>query len=243
MAIGWICLHRGLLDWEWYSDANVSRLFIHCLLRANHKPKSWRGIEIGKGQFWTSLESLSKETGLSTSELRTSIVKLEKTGELASKGQARGRMITVCNYDQYQESDKPVSKVIAKSSQADDKLLTTNNNENNENNENKKGLSTAKVSLDWSSISLNEKQIADIKAIRTAAKAKLTQRSLNGIIKELNKAMDAGISYEESIDIWAIRGWKSFAAEWALNHKGQDNGKNKSQSGSGWTITTQDNNF
>lgn len=132
---GWICLHRSLLGWEWYNDINVTRLFIHCLIKANHKPKKWRGVAIDRGQFWTSLDSLSKETGLSTSKLRTAILKLEKTGELASKGQAGGRMVTVLRYGEYQENDKPVSKELASGSQASSKPLAATNNDNNHNNE------------------------------------------------------------------------------------------------------------
>lgn len=151
MSSGWICLHRGLIDWEWYDDINTCRLFIHCLLRANHSPKKWRGIDIKRGQFWTSLDTLSKETGLSASKIRTSISKLEKTGEIASKGQAGGRMITISNYDTYQENDKPDSKSLASQSQANDKPIATNNNDNNENNNNngtKKREVFAKPSLE-----------------------------------------------------------------------------------------------
>ena len=50
---GWISLHRKLKDWEWYTEPNTFRLFIHCLLSANHKDNSWRGIEVKKGSFVT----------------------------------------------------------------------------------------------------------------------------------------------------------------------------------------------
>ena len=65
MDNGWIKIHRKLLEWEWYTDINVKVLFIHLLLKANHKPKSYRGIVIETGQVMTGLELLSKETGLS----------------------------------------------------------------------------------------------------------------------------------------------------------------------------------
>ena len=89
-------MHRGLLDWEWYDDINVCRLFVHCLLRANHKPKQWRGKTIDRGQFWTSLDTLSAETGLSKKQIRVAFDKLKSTGEVASKGQATGRMDAQC---------------------------------------------------------------------------------------------------------------------------------------------------
>ena len=136
MQQGWICLHRGLLDWEWYNDMNTTRLFIHCLLRANHKENKWRGMSIERGQFWTSLPTLEKETGLSTSQIRTCINKLKSTGELTVKPQATGRMITVLKYNDYQDNDRPIDRPVTGQSQTSDRPVTANNNDNNKNNDN-----------------------------------------------------------------------------------------------------------
>ncbi len=140
MSQGWICLHRSILDWEWYEDKNATRLFIHCLLRANHKDKEWRGKDIKRGQFWTSLETLTAETGLTQKQIRGAISKLEGTGEMASKGYATGRMITMLNYESYQGEGKQKGeqkgKQGANEGQAEGKQRATNNNDNNENNEN-----------------------------------------------------------------------------------------------------------
>ena len=135
MSTGWIKIHRGLISWEWYDDINTSRLFIHCLIRANHSDANWRGTEIKRGSFLTSLETLSKETSLSVSQIRTSLKKLNSTNEITSLSQARSRVITVVNYDSYQASDKLPSKLVAGSSQADDKLVTTDKNVKNVENE------------------------------------------------------------------------------------------------------------
>ena len=125
---GWIKLHRGLIDWEWYTDHNTCRLFIHCILRANHADTKWRGQKLNRGQFITSLESLSNETGLSVSQIRTSFSKLKSTDEIASLSQARSRVITVLKYDQYQSDDRLSDKQIASESQADDKQIATDKN-------------------------------------------------------------------------------------------------------------------
>lgn len=125
---GWIKLHRSIVDWEWYDDINTTRLFIHLLLVANHSAQKWRGITIDRGQKLTSLERLSKETGLSVSKIRTSIKKLILTDEIASQSHAQYTVFTIKNYDYYQGVDKP----IADESQAIDKPVTTNKNEKNE---------------------------------------------------------------------------------------------------------------
>ena len=104
--IGFIILHRSLLEWEWYNDVNTTRLFIHCLLKANYKTKQWRGITIDRGTFLTSTKSLVKETGLTTRQIRTSLLKLVMTGELTIKPTTKNTTITVNNYDAYQSNDK-----------------------------------------------------------------------------------------------------------------------------------------
>ena len=80
----YIKLFRKMTKWEWYTDSKTFKLFLHCLIRANWKDGSWRGIKYKRGQFITSLRTLSKETGLSIQNVRTAIKHLELTGELTS---------------------------------------------------------------------------------------------------------------------------------------------------------------
>ena len=135
---GFIMLHRKLLDWEWYDDINTSRLFIHCLLKANHKDNNWRGMSIKRGQFISSLSKLASETSLTVKQIRTSLKKLNSTNEVASKGQAQHTVFTVINYDTYQGEGKQ----RANEGQTKGKRRATNNNDNNDNNENNPIVST-----------------------------------------------------------------------------------------------------
>ena len=128
MSTGWIKLHRQLLEWEWYDDTNTKCLFLHCLLRANHSDAEWRGHNIKRGQFLTSVDTLTRETGLSVSQIRTSLKKLISTNEIASKSQARSTVITVVQYDSHQGSDKPDDKLMTMKSQADDNEIATDKN-------------------------------------------------------------------------------------------------------------------
>ena len=102
---GWIKFHRKFINWEWYDDINTSRLFIHCLLKANHQDRKWRGITIKKGQFVTSLSKLSKESGLSLQQTRTSISKLKSTHDLTYTPTSKYTLITLDNFDKYQNSN------------------------------------------------------------------------------------------------------------------------------------------
>ena len=132
---GWIMLHRQLLEWEWYTDANVSRLFIHCLLKANHKDGNWKGIPIKRGQFITSLDRLAAETSLSKSQLRTSIKKLKSTHEIAHEGNTQHTVITLLCYESYQGGDTRDDTPVTHKSHTDDTQIAPNKNDNNINND------------------------------------------------------------------------------------------------------------
>lgn len=136
----YIKLFRKMLNWEWYTDVNTKVLFLHCLLKANWKDGSWHGHAYKRGQFITSLKSLSKETGLTIQQVRTALDHLKSTGELTSTEYPKFRVITVVSYDLFQSTNKQINnKLTSKSTgnqQATNKVATTDirtykNNKNN----------------------------------------------------------------------------------------------------------------
>jgi hypothetical protein len=126
---GWIKLHRSILDWEWYSDVNTSRLFTHLLLKANYKPKNWKGIPVEIGQTITSRETLSRETGLSIQQIRTSLNKLKSTSDITIESTSTYTVVTLAAYSLYQSMDElPTIKITSDSTneqQTDNKPITT----------------------------------------------------------------------------------------------------------------------
>lgn len=103
---GWIKIHRRLLDWEWYSDTNMVRLFLHLLLKANSSDRRWQGREVPRGSLVTSRATLEAETGLSQKTIRTCLARLIATGEIEVEATHRFSIITICNFDNYQESEQ-----------------------------------------------------------------------------------------------------------------------------------------
>ena len=122
---GWIKTHRTLLFWEWYTSVEVFKLFMHCLLKANHEPKKWHGIEIQSGQFVTSLQNLAIESGLSVRQVRTALNKLKATQEVTHETTASYSIITINNWDKWQMSDTVCDKLATSERQAIDKPSTT----------------------------------------------------------------------------------------------------------------------
>ena len=125
---GWIKIHRQLLEWEWYDDINVTRLFLHILLKANHKSKNYKGELIQIGEHLTSREILSNETGLTIRQVRTALTKLKTTNEVTIKSSSQGTKIQVVNYEKYQVT---TNEVTAKRP-ASDQQTTSNKNVKNE---------------------------------------------------------------------------------------------------------------
>lgn len=99
---GWIKLHRSILQWEWYADWKVWRVFEHLLLRANFEETEWRGRKITRGQIVISYTELAGRTGLTVQQVRTALDKLRKTEEITCKGCNKFSTITINNYTHYQ---------------------------------------------------------------------------------------------------------------------------------------------
>lgn len=131
---GWIKIHRQLLEWEWYDDINVTRLFLHILLKANHKSKNYKGELIQIGEHLTSREILSNETGLTIRQVRTALTKLKTTNEVTIKASSQGTKIQVVNYEKYQVT---TNEMTAKRP-ATDQQATSNKNDKNEKNKKNK---------------------------------------------------------------------------------------------------------
>lgn len=101
---GWVKLYRSIRKWEWWEDINCYRLFTYCFMTANTAPRRWKGVWVGRGSFVTSYARLSSETALTVREVRTALEHLKSTNELTSRTTNRYTVITVCNYDRYQEA-------------------------------------------------------------------------------------------------------------------------------------------
>jgi len=100
---GWIKLHRAFAKWEWSDEPFMVSLFIHLLLAASNRDTKWKGEVLKRGQVIFGLNKWSSKTGISIQSLRTSLKKLESTGEINTKSTSKYTIITICNYNKYQE--------------------------------------------------------------------------------------------------------------------------------------------
>lgn len=142
---GNISINRKITDWEWYSDANTFRVFMHLLLNANWKEKTWKGHIIKRGQLITSSMSIAQDLRLSRQSVRLSISKLKSTNEITTTTTNKFTFVTIVKYDVYQHSTKennpqtnpqPTQPTTNKQPTSNQQTTTTNK-DNNYNKENK----------------------------------------------------------------------------------------------------------
>lgn len=128
---GYIKIYRSIAEWEWHDDPNTGWLYVMLLVLANHEDGKWHGEVVKRGQLVTSLQRLSKITGISVQSIRTGLTRLHETGEVTSKSTNKYRIITICNYERYQDIKVITNKQATSNQQATNKQLTTNKNEKN----------------------------------------------------------------------------------------------------------------
>lgn len=99
-----IKIDKSFLYWEWYQDINTKCLFLHCLLKASHSDTSYRGHDIKRGSFLTSIRILASETGLSVQQTKTALEHLQKSNEITIKPTHKYTIITLEKYEVFQYS-------------------------------------------------------------------------------------------------------------------------------------------
>lgn len=137
--MGWIKLHRQLLDWEWFSDKNVLAVFLYLLLTANHKDGFWQGHAVGAGQRITSHKKIATATNLSIQEVRTALKKLKKSGEIEVLATHQFLLVSLVKWAFFQgqdyESNTPSNTLATDLQHTTNTPSTTNKNEKNKKND------------------------------------------------------------------------------------------------------------
>ena len=232
---GWIKIYDKILNWEWYSNTNVVRVFLHCLLKANYQQKIWQGIVIERGQFITSIATLSSETGLTPKQIRGTLTKLQKTNNVTIKGANKYSIITVCNYDSYQSDTNPKGQAKGQTSgQAEGQTKVTEKGNNIRytyttdttelelfKNLTPKGDKTKKRKADndfdivgyLQSRGVTEQHIQDYLKVRKEKKAVNTLTAMQRIDTQIQLAH---ISWDEAVACCIEWDWKGFNHDWYI---------------------------
>ncbi len=103
---GYIKLHRNIFKWELWQDQKAFRLFVTLLLMANVSDAEFEGELVQRGQVVTSLKRLSEISGLTPKQVRSSLAKLERAKSVANLSSPKNRIITIKNYEKFQNGAK-----------------------------------------------------------------------------------------------------------------------------------------
>lgn len=136
---GWIKLHRKLLDSQVFQSEGLLKVWIWCLLKANHKDnwvsvKTGRGITevlVRRGQFIFGRETASKELKMAPRTVYDRMQKLARMQNLAIQPATHYSIVTIQNYNHYQKSE-----IINPTSNPTPNQHPTNTNKNDDNKNN-----------------------------------------------------------------------------------------------------------
>ena len=200
MNRGYIRVYRKLEDWDWYKNPTILALWIHILMKANHTNKKWQGEMIKRGSFITGLKQLANDTGLSVQQIRTGLKKLELTSNLTSKSTNKYRIITVLDYNDYQNNNKQPNKQTTNKQQSNNNQITPTNNLKNDKHY------KALEEKHYDNFELNELFIEFLK-LRKTLKAVNSERAIKGL-KNKMKMVDDNIKIQ-MINNAIIGSWKT----------------------------------
>ncbi len=125
MKENWIKLHSKILEWGWYKNSNVFRVFIHCLLKANWKDGEFEGQTIPRGSFITGRKELANQLNMTEQEIRTALKHLNSTNEITIKTTNKYSIITIVNYDLYQQNNQEYNQQLTNNQPTTNQQLTT----------------------------------------------------------------------------------------------------------------------
>jgi len=220
MDNSFIKLSRKIKLWEWYTDGNTVRLFLHLLLNANFKPSRYRGYDLPKGSLIIGRKQLALDLNLSERQIRTSLSKLTSTNELTIKTTNRFSICTIAKWADYQ--DKRPTKSPTDDQQATNKRPTSDQQMTTEEegkNERRKEGKNRSGSINYDSFpALPKKQLLDDwLQVRKTKRAANTQTAIDGVGRELHKAVNAGYGVDACFQIMAEQSWAGFRFKWLEN--------------------------
>lgn len=133
MSNGWIKLHRRLLDNPRATDPEWLSVWIYLLLNATHQPRKMnfdgKIVELQPGQLITGRFAIAENTGVNESKVKRILQTLKTDQQIDQQAGVKGSMITVRNWQAYQDADQQIDQRLTSKRPATDQRLTTNKKE------------------------------------------------------------------------------------------------------------------
>lgn len=129
----YIKLCDKIVDWEWFTDGNMLKVWLYLLVKAQYADGKYRGVDVKRGQLLTGRKLIANETRLSEQQVRTCINRLKSSGQITIESTNQYSLITIVKYDDYQGSDsyniqqiiQPANLPITNDQPTDNQRITT----------------------------------------------------------------------------------------------------------------------
>lgn len=100
---GFIFLLRKIIEWRWFKFPHHLQMFIYLLEMANWKDTQFGKIELKRGQLITSQRTIREDLGCSFETINKVLKDLVETGEITKESLSKGTLITIPNYNEFQD--------------------------------------------------------------------------------------------------------------------------------------------
>lgn len=155
MNNGFIALSRTLLESEVFASQKMLKIWIWCLLKANHKSrfvplkigKGETAVKVERGQFLFGRFKAEEELFIDGSTIYKIMQKLEQIGNIEIKSSNQYSIITISNYNDYQNIN---NYKVTSNEQPSNNQVTTNEQQSNTNKNvnNVKNVKNKDISFD-----------------------------------------------------------------------------------------------
>jgi len=110
MSKGYIKLHRKILDNGIFENAELLKVFVWCILKANSEPAVVYGRSLKAGQFVTGRVTAAEELRLPPSTVYDRMQRLQKMKYIKIDSNTKNSKVTVLKYKTYQGYDTAVKR-------------------------------------------------------------------------------------------------------------------------------------
>lgn len=117
--VGYVKLHRKILNNKIFKDSYTLQIWIVLLLKASHSSNTWtykkREYSVKSGELFTCIDTISKDTGIDRGKTYRAINKLRSEQMIKVKSTPYGSHIEIVKWREYQLKDDKRARFNTKS--------------------------------------------------------------------------------------------------------------------------------
>jgi hypothetical protein len=205
MNDGYVKIYRSLRDKGYYKKEGYVHLWVHLIMCATYQEKEYvingEIKHLQPGQFITSRQSLSRDTGIQESKIERALDLFEIEQQIEQQGYSKFRIISILNWDKYQNNEQQIEQQMNSKRTASEQQVNTINKEKKEKKENNKSLTLP----DWLEPSLWNDFIEHRRKLRKP----MTHKAEELLIKKIEFLRGQGEDPRGLILTAIERGWQS----------------------------------